>query len=161
MILTPHVVPPFYKEWLEKKGISAGDLPIPEWSEKTCLEQNQRNGVETSILSVSTPGVYLENNNNETKDMARKVNEFCFNVVKKNPKNFGYFATLLLPDVENSMAEAKYASNHLKADGVILVTNVGNTYLGEPEQEPLMEMLNEKKAVVFIHPSHLPAKAVD
>lgn len=156
-----HVVPPFYRDWLDEKGVSAGGLPIPEWSEETCLEQNQKNGVETSILSVSTPGVYLGKHAKEAKGMARKVNEFCFELVKKKPKNFGYFATLLLPDVEGSIAEAEYALDHLKADGVILLSNVGDTYLGDESQEPLMEVLNKRGAVVFIHPSHLPAKPVE
>ncbi|KAG5416995.1 hypothetical protein I9W82_004626 [Candida metapsilosis] len=150
-----HVVPPFYKDWLVSKGITAGGMAIPTWTEETCLAQNAKNGIETSILSVSTPGVNFGNNFEEAKVMARRVNEFCYELVKKNPRNFGYFATLSLPDVETSIIEAEYALDHLKADGIVLLSNVGDLHLGDPSFEPLMEVLNKRNAVVFIHPSAL------
>lgn len=156
-----HVVPPIYKEWLKLKGIDAGGMAIPEWSPKTCLQFNEENGIETSILSVSTPGVHLGDNAAEAKIMSRKLNEYCHDLVESNPKNFGYFATLLLPDVENSIIEAEYALDHLKADGIVLLTNVGDKYLGDSSFEPLMDVLNKRGTVIFIHPSKLPSPAVN
>ena len=52
-----HVVPPVYAEWLAGQGIDAGGLPIPCWDAETALAVMDGNGVETAILSVSTPGV--------------------------------------------------------------------------------------------------------
>ena len=150
-----HVVPKFYNDWLKLKGI-VFPIPdcIPEWTPELCLEFMKENGIESSILSVSAPGVHL-GNTEEAKQMARKVNEYCYELVNSNPKSFGYFATLLLPDVANSIIEAKHALETLKADGVILLTNTGGKYLGDPEYEPLMEFLNEKKTTVFTHPAQL------
>jgi hypothetical protein len=52
-----HIVPPFYKEWLASKSVDAGGLPIPTWSVESTLDFMQANGIETSIMAVSTPGV--------------------------------------------------------------------------------------------------------
>jgi predicted TIM-barrel fold metal-dependent hydrolase len=46
----------------------------------------------------------------------------------------------------------------LKADGVVLMTNTDGVYMGDPSLEPLMNVLNEHHAVVFLHPDDLPGK---
>lgn len=155
-----HIVPPFYSEWLAAKGISAGGLPIPQWSTEGALDLMESAGVATGILSVSTPGVHL-GDDAEARSMARQVNEFAAHVVRQYPDRFGFFATLTLPDVEGAIAEARYALDVLKADGVVLLTNVRGAYLGTSEWDPLMEELNQRNAVVFVHPSDLPGPSVD
>lgn len=155
-----HIVPPFYADWLAAKGITAGGLPIPKWSADGALDLMESAGVATGILSVSTPGVHL-GDDAEARSMARQVNEFAADVVRRHPGRFGFFATLTLPDVEGALAEARYALDVLKADGVVLLTNVRGAYLGVPEWEPLMKELNHRKAVVFVHPSDLPGPGVE
>jgi predicted TIM-barrel fold metal-dependent hydrolase len=108
---------------------------------------------------VSTPGVHL-GDDVEARRMAREVNEFAAQVVASHPRRFGFFATLTLPDVEGALAEAAYALDVLKADGVVLLANVRGTYLGDQSFEPLMAELNRRRAVVFVHPSDLPAAPV-
>lgn len=155
-----HVVPPFYGKWLESRGITAGGLPIPTWSVEGALDLMDSNGIATGILSVSTPGVHL-GNDAEARVKAKEVNEFCAEVVDKHPGRFGFFATLTLPDVEGAIEQAEHALTTLKADGVILLANVRGTYLGAPEWDPLMEVLNRHHATVFVHPSELPAEPVE
>jgi predicted TIM-barrel fold metal-dependent hydrolase len=155
-----HVVPPFYAKWLDSRGINAGGLPIPGWSAEGALDLMDSNGIEMGILSVSTPGVHL-GNDAEARVKAKEVNDFCAEVVDKHPGRFGFFATLTLPDVDGAIEQAEYALTKLKADGVILLANVRGTYVGAPEWDPLMEVLNRHKATVFIHPSELPAEPVE
>ncbi|KAB0499169.1 amidohydrolase family protein [Pseudomonas vancouverensis] len=155
-----HVVPPFYGKWLESRGITAGGLPIPSWSVEGALDLMDSNGIATGILSVSTPGVHL-GNDAEARVKAKEVNDFCAEVVDKHPGRFGFFATLTLPDVEGAIEQAEYALTTLKADGVILLANVRGTYLGAPEWDPLMDVLNRHQANVFVHPSELPAEPVE
>ncbi|WP_375783485.1 hypothetical protein ACE10Z_27070 [Bradyrhizobium sp. Pha-3] len=52
-----HIVPPFYEEWLATKNVNAGGLPIPTWRVESTLDFMEANGIETSIMAVSTPGV--------------------------------------------------------------------------------------------------------
>lgn len=155
-----HIVPPRYGAWLHEQGLSAGGLPIPDWSLEGALDMMQAARIERAVLSISTPGVHL-GDDAQARDMAREVNEFCAALVKQHPQRFGFFATLTLPDVEGAIAEARYALDVLKADGVVLLANVGGTYLGDPAWEPLMAELNQRHAVVFVHPSFLPGPSVE
>ena len=155
-----HIVPPRYGAWLHEQGLSAGGLPIPDWSLEGALDMMQAARIERAVLSISTPGVHL-GDDAQARDMAREVNEFCADLVKQHPQRFGFFATLTLPDVEGAIAEARYALDVLKADGVVLLANAGGTYLGDPAWEPLMDELNQRHAVVFMHPSFLPGPSVE
>lgn len=154
-----HIVPPEYGEWLERKGVLAGGLLIPAWSEETALEFMDRAGIGAAVMSVSTPGVHL-GDDAEARDKAREVNEFAAQVVRRHPNRFGFFATLTLPDVEGAIAEARHAFDVLGADGVVLLANVNGTYLGHEAWEPLFAALDQRQAVVFVHPSILPAPPV-
>lgn len=159
-----HMVPPFYGEWLDRHGLTAGGLPIPEWSVESALELMERAGIATGVLSVSTPGAYLAGvhgpESAEAREMARAVNTFAADVVRAAPDRFGFFATLCFPDVEGSLAEIDHAFDHLGADGVILLANVDGVYLGDEAWAPVIEALDRRKAVVFVHPSYLPCDPI-
>ncbi len=157
-----HIVPPEYGRWLAANGLApmtSQGAGIPRWSVDDALEFMNESGISTGILSVSTPGVHA-GNDAEARSGAREVNEFTAEVVRKHPDRFGFFATLTLPDVDGAIAEANYAFSALDADGVVLLANVGGTYLGDPSWDPLMEALNSRKAVVFVHPNQPPGPAI-
>lgn len=155
-----HIVPPDYSAWLASHGVTAGGLPIPAWTVEGSLDLMETEGTSQSILSVSTPGVHF-GDDREARQWARKVNEYAANVVERHSARFGFFATLTLPDVEGAVSEAAYAFDELKADGVVLLTNVGGRYLGDALFEPLLDELNRRHSVVFIHPNELPCVPVD
>ena len=150
-----HIVPPLYAQWLRERGLAAGGLPIPDWSAEASLDLMDERGVETAILSVSTPGVHLTDDA-EARARAREVNDFTAKVVSDHPTRFGLFATLTLPDVDGALAELAYAFDTLRADGVVLLANSRGVYLGDRRFDPLFDELNRRRAVVFVHPSTLP-----
>ena len=154
-----HIVPPRYAAWLQARGITAGGLPIPGWSAEGALDLMDALGIAGGVFSVSTPGVHL-GDAREARFMAREVNEFAAGVCAEHPGRFGFFATLTLPDVEGALAEVAHAYDVLRADGVVLLANVNGTYLGDASFEPLMAELDRREAVVFVHPSALPAPPV-
>jgi 6-methylsalicylate decarboxylase len=154
-----HFVPDFYREWLASKGVDAGGLPIPNWTPQAALDFMHINAIETSIMAVSTPGVE-PGELNEARHMARRLNELAAKIVSDYPGKFGFYATLTLPDVNGAMAEAVYALDQLKADGIVLHAHAKGIYLGDPKFEPLMDELNRRKAVIFVHPSALLGNAV-
>jgi predicted TIM-barrel fold metal-dependent hydrolase len=154
-----HIVPPRYAEWLQAKGVSAGGLPIPRWSAEAAVDLLDTLDIAAGVLSVSTPGVHL-GDDGEARTMAREVNEFAARICADHPGRFGFFATLTLPDVDGALAETTHAFDTLGADGVVLLANVGGIYLGDASIEPLMAELDRRGAVVFVHPSTLPAPPV-
>ncbi len=155
-----HVVPPRYLDWLRSQPDYRGALV--DWNEAAALEAFEKKGIETGILSVSSPGVRFgpDNDAQQSRDLARYVNEFCADVVRKDSQHFGFFATVVLPDLEGSIEEARYALDDLNADGVTLFANTEGTYLGSPQLDPLLEMLNERGAAIFVHPTALPGPRV-
>lgn len=60
-----------------------------------------------------------------------------------------------MPDVQKAVIEAIYALDVLHADGVKLSTNANGQYLGDAVLDTLMAVLNERNAIVIIHP-HRP-----
>lgn len=150
-----HVVPPFYRDLLNERGIRPGGVDVPEWSAERSLKLMDRNGIATGILSVSTPGAWLEGDT--VPGLARRLNEYSAGVVRERPKRFGFFATLSVPDVDSAILEAEHALDVLGADGIVLLSSTAGHYVYEPELEPLLAFLHERRAVVFIHPGELPA----
>ena len=150
-----HVVPPEYAAWLRRRGTEAGGLPIPGWSSQAALALMDERGVETAILSVSTPGVHL-GDDADARAMARHVNEYAAAMVRAYPGRFGFFATLCLPDVRGSLIELEHAFDALGADGAVLLANSRGVYLGNQSFDPVFEELNRRQAVVFVHPSFIP-----
>jgi len=112
-------------------------------------------GIETSIVSISAPGVYF-GNEYYAIDLSRQCNEFSAQIIDKFPNKFGSFAVLPLPNIEASINEVKYALDILKLDGVGLLSNINDMYLGDPVFDPIFSELNRRKSVVFVHPNTSP-----
>ncbi|MFD7767358.1 amidohydrolase family protein [Streptomyces sp. NPDC059787] len=124
----------------------------PTWSAAAHLELMDRCGIETSMLSISSPGVHF-GDDTAARRLAREVNEAGAQAVRDHPGRFGLFASLPLPDVDGALEEIAYAYDTLHADGVVLETNTHGTYLGDPDLEPVWAELDRRRAVVFLHPT--------
>lgn len=122
------------------------------WDVEEHLGLMRRGGIEKSYLSVSSPGVHFGDDVAAGR-LAREVNEFGAALRAERPDRFGHFASLPLPDVEGSLAEAAYALDTLGSDGVAVESNHHGSYLGDPRFEPLWEDLDRRGAVVFVHPT--------
>ncbi|RBR07521.1 uncharacterized protein FIESC28_10602 [Fusarium coffeatum] len=157
-----HFVPDFYAEALKEAGHVPGPdgMPgTPSWDAESHLEFMKENNIERSILSISSPGVYLtvpsKDATKKAIDLARKVNDYGSEVKAKYPKEFGFFASLPLPDIEASLKEIEHCFNELdpKPDGVVMMSNYYGLYLGDRDLEPIYEALNEYNVTIFEHPT--------
>jgi predicted TIM-barrel fold metal-dependent hydrolase len=116
-------------------------------------------GVDVAITSISTPGVHL-GDDRRARNLARRCNEFAAELIAEHPARFGGFAILPLPDVEGALAELEHSLDVLGLDGVCLISNAGGRYLGDPAFSELFAELQERAAVVFVHPTASPDPAV-
>jgi 6-methylsalicylate decarboxylase len=156
-----HVIPPDYRKALQQAGLlEAGGRALPDWSPETALQAMADLDVGTAILSVSTPGTAFLPNGADAVGLTRDLNDYTADLAATQPDRFGFFATVPLPHIEESVTEVVRALDELNADGVVLLANNAGTYLGEPGQDPLFAALNERSAVVFVHPAELPGPSV-
>ncbi|GAA5161307.1 amidohydrolase family protein [Pseudonocardia eucalypti] len=153
-----HLIPAPYREALREAGITAaGGRPMPDWNPEEALGLMDEVGIAAAVVSVSTPGTTFAD---DPAGLARRVNEFGAELVERHPDRFGHFATLPMPDVAAARAEAVHALDVLHADGVVLLANSRGVYLGAEGQDPLFAALDERRAVVFVHPAELPGPEV-
>ena len=149
-----HVLPPEYVKEIGGSAIGApaGRPDAPPWSVASSIEAMDQLGIETAITSVSAPGIPLSDAK-AVQRLARACNEFSKQMAVDRPRRFGMFAVLPLPDIAASLGEVKHAYEVLSADGIVLHTNYRDLYLGDAHFSPLMEELNRRNAIVFVHPT--------
>lgn len=156
-----HLIPPDYRKALRKAGIDeSGGRALPEWSPELTLAAMAELDVSTAILSVSTPGTAFLPKAGDAAALARDLNDYTEALVAAQPDRLGFFATVPLPYLEQSVAETVRALDDLHADGVVLLANNAGTYLGQDGQEDLFAALDARSAVVFIHPAELPGPTI-
>ncbi len=147
-----HFIPPFHVEAMAAPGRRVGGRP-PAWTPQMSLEEMDKSGIATSILSIAQPGVLFGKDFETARKLARQLNEYAARLVKDHPGKFGLFAVIAPPDVEGSLKEIEYAFDTLKADGIGLLTSYDDKYLGDPSFAPVYEELNRRKAVIYVHPT--------
>jgi 6-methylsalicylate decarboxylase len=133
------------------KAHNTGQTALMNWTPAKALEDMDRDGVATSILSTSEPSVYF-GDAAAARTLARECNEYFARLVSDRPARFGMFATLPLPDVDGTLREIEYAFDTLKADGACFMSSYEGKYLGDPTFAPVMNELNRRKAVCYTHP---------
>jgi 6-methylsalicylate decarboxylase len=137
-----HVVPDGMPAW-------------PDWSAAAHLELMDRTGIDTAVLSVSSPGTHF-GDDAAARRLAREVNDAGAQLVHDYPGRFGLFASLPLPDTDDALSELVYAFDTLGADGVIVETNAHGVYLGDHRLEPVFAELARRRATVLVHPTSPP-----
>ena len=147
-----HFIPPFHVEAMMRPGRRAGGAP-PPWSPQLSLEEMDKSGIATAILSQAQPGVWYGDNVEEARKLGRELNEYAAKMIQDHPGRFGLFAVISPPDVEGTLKEIEYAFDTLKADGVGFLTSYHGKYLGDPSFAPIYEELNRRKAVIYVHPN--------
>ena len=155
-----HILPPNYVRIVGDDRIGpllvSGKTPV--WTPQHSIEAMDRNGIEKSITSISSPGLWF-GDIETTRRLTRECNDYATRMRHDHPGRFGVFASLPLPDVEGSLREIGYALDELKADGIGLLTNYDGKYPGDPVFAPVFEELNRRKAVVYFHPTGAPCCA--
>ena len=144
-----HVITPEFVSAIKNEGrLMDEGFPLPKYDVESHLKWMNEAGVETSILTLAAPQP-------SSAAVVRETNEAAARIKQEHTGRFLFCAALPLPDVDAAIREVKYALDTLGADGIKLATNVQGQYLGAPELDTLFAVLNERQAVVILHP-HRP-----
>lgn len=155
-----HLITPEYMAVLEQHGAQLDEgFPLPAWSLEQHLMDMNTIGIATSVITMPAPHPYF-GDVEETVKVIRENNEAAALLKEQYRARFLFCASLPLPDVDAAIKEAIYALDSLGANGIKLATNVYGQYLGDPVLDPLMEVLNERNALIILHP-HKPTPYTD
>lgn len=125
---------------------------LQAWTADAHITLMDAANISKSIISISSPGTSLWDDAAKCADLTRKVNSFAAGVQAANPERFGYWASLPLPYVNESIAEITTALDE-GAAGFALMTNYHGFYLGDPVFDAVLQALDEKQAKIFVHPT--------
>lgn len=128
-------------------------LPVfrggPAWNPEIALEQMAITGTTMSVLSVPAD---LSWAGADLAAVTDDLNDELADIVRDSPSRFGAFATLPLPDPDLATAHAVAALGSGRFEGVALLTSYQGAYLAQPEYTGLLQELDARDAVVFMHP---------
>lgn len=151
-----HIFPPAYLATAQAMGklasVVSSKPALAGWKREDSLAAMDRNGIQTAIASISTPGVWW-GDDAAARILARACNEFSAELARDFPGRYGFFAALPFPDVEGSLREIAYAFDVLHATGIGLLTNCGDRWPGDPAFAAVFDELNRRQARVFFHPT--------
>ena len=144
-----HIITPEFVSALESEGRLLDEgFPLPKWDAEAQQKWMDEAGIAKSVLTMTAPDP-------TSAVVIRETNEAVVRLKREHPDRFMFCAALPLPDVNAAIEEARYALDVLGADGIKLATNAFGQYLGAPELDTLFSFLNERKAVIILHP-HRP-----
>jgi predicted TIM-barrel fold metal-dependent hydrolase len=105
------------------------------------------------VLSLaSTPGLWFDAGAEAAARTVRICQDFAAEARTDYPGRFGMFAPLSMMNVDVTLKEIEYVFDTLKTDGINLQSNYGDKWLGDPLYKPVLEELNRRKAVIYVHP---------
>ena len=128
--------------------------PPPVWTLSKALEDMDKGGTATTLLSGIEIPAGLEGDIETVRKTLRLTNDYAAKLRSDHPGRFGVLALmpLALNDIDGCMREIDYALGTLNADGFATFTSYGDRYVGDPVWMPIYEELNRRKAIVFVHP---------
>ena len=151
-----HIVPPEYVDARKRADkLTEDGFPCPAWSLDAHRAYMEKAGIGHCVLSVSSPH-QMVGLPTEGLELTRRLNDYMAEIFAGDPEAFSFAACLPLPLVDEAAAEAVRALDDLGACAVKMPSNACGLYPGDERLAPLMDVLNERKAVVFLHPCKPP-----
>jgi predicted TIM-barrel fold metal-dependent hydrolase len=150
-----HLIPKFYQDAVYEAGTGPQIGRYPDWSPERALELMDAHGIELALTSLAQPGVQF-GDPARARALARRCNDYAAELNGRWPKRFGAFAVVPMGEMDPALDEIAYALDVLKLQGVCLFASYGEKFLGDPYFDPLMEELDRRAAVVFVHPALHP-----
>lgn len=153
-----HHIPPFYADAVYAAGRGPAIGRYPEWTPELALDLMDRSEIQVALTSLAQPGVGF-GTQSTAELLARRCNDYAAELIARWPKRFGAFATVPMWSIEGALREIAYCLDDLGFEGVSLFASYGGRFLGDAGLDPVLEALDDRSAVVFVHPGLHPSSA--
>jgi predicted TIM-barrel fold metal-dependent hydrolase len=153
-----HHIPSFYADAVYEAGRGPAIGRYPEWTPELALDLMDRFEIEVALTSLAQPGVGF-GTQSSAELLARRCNDYAAELIARWPNRFGAFATVPMWNIEGALREIAYCLDDLRFEGVSLFASYGERFLGDVWLDPVLKALDERSAVVFVHPGLHPSSA--
>lgn len=125
------------------------EVPVPAWDPAARIAEMDRDLVSEEILSAPTAYAWHDR---RTAGFCRLLNDFQADVAQNHPGRFRSFLHLPLHDPAATAAELDRWAGRPEVAGVVIGSNLGSRYPGDPAFEAFWRATEELNLAVFIHP---------
>lgn len=139
----------------DELGIRRPDW-LPAWNVDIALERMDVIGTSASVLSQPTDLAFVPAK--DRGSLMEDMNDEFAKMIQDHPDRFGAFANLPMGSPDAAVAEAVRALDVLGLDGVSMLSSNDGVYLTDPRYSDLLDELDRRAAVVFVHPILVPEK---
>lgn len=151
--LHSHYISPGFAQFLDDYFDGKGDgVPTPEFSIEGYLQLIDELDIDYGVLSISSPHLSAAPDATMLR-LTDEVNDYASTMVQQHSTKLGYFASLPLPLVDESIAIIDQSLDEQGALGFTLPTNARGIYLGDDRFDAVLAKLDTRHATVAIHPN--------
>jgi predicted TIM-barrel fold metal-dependent hydrolase len=149
-----HVVLPEYEAALARAGVADPSRPLRRRvTPQQALDAMAELGIVAAVLNpLSAAGVH-HGSDEHAQYLAQTTNEALAKFASHAPDRLGFFAALPLPDLDGALRQLEVALDHLRADGVILLSSQNGRYVGDLDFDALYAEMDRRGVIVFVHPA--------
>ena len=123
------------------------------------IEDMDKNGIDISVLSVTTPGVQAEPDTATAVSEAKHLNDLLAEQIAHYPTRFAGFGTLALQDPKGAAEELERCVKQLGFKGALLNGHSNGIYLDDPQFSPVWERAEALGVPIYLHPADSPVQA--
>jgi len=120
------------------------------------IEEMDRYGIDTSILSVTTPGVQVEPEAQTAVRVAKEANDYLAAAVQRHPKRLMGFAHLPMQSPKQAADELERAVKQLGFKGALLNGATNGEYYDNQKFWPVWERAEALQVPIYLHPANAP-----
>ena len=136
---------------LEEVADLISESAVQAWHHEESIEFLKRHNLDSAVLSLYHPALPVSDRE-AWVNITRTYNRAAAEIKKRYPKRFRVFAAIPYPHIEESIEEIRYALDGLRLDGVCVFPVATGRRLDDEKSVSVLRELNERKAVVFVHP---------
>lgn len=123
------------------------------------IREMDANGVDISVLSVTTPGVQVEPNRDVAVKRAKEINDYLAGVISRHQGRLAGFCHLALQDPKEAANELERAVTQLGLRGALINGHTNGEYLDHEKFWCVWERAEALGVPIYLHPANSPAIA--